>query len=52
MVEKKEVQITILPKNTNNKATDEEFLNVLRVVAPGTNFRSAIDGALKSGKER
>ena len=50
MVEKKEVQITILPKNTNNKATDEEFLNVLRVVAPGTNFRSTIDGALKSGK--
>lgn len=49
MEEKKEVQITILPKNNNNKATEEEFLNALRVVAPGTNFRAAIDGALKSG---
>lgn len=50
MPEKKEIQITILPKNNNNKTTEEEFLNVLRVVAPGTNFRAAIDGALKSGK--
>jgi len=49
METKKEVQITILPKN-NNKATNEEFLNILRVVSPGTNFRSAIDGALKSGR--
>ena len=53
MVEKKEIQETILKQNdvkSNNKPTEEELLNLLRLVAPGTNFRTALNGALKIGK--
>ena len=46
---KKEVQETILPQN-NKKATEEEFYNILKTIAPGTNLRTALDGALKTGK--
>lgn len=49
-MEKKEVQKRIVEKSANLKSTDEEFFAVLRSIAPGTNFRSAIDGALKTGK--
>ena len=50
-MEKKEVQKQIVEKNIKNeKATEEEFFNVLRIVAPGTNLRAALDGALKTGK--
>ena len=49
MEEKKEVQKTIIPSQ-NNKVSEEEFFNVLKMVAPGTNFRTALDNALKTGK--
>lgn len=50
MENKKEVQWTIIPANNNEKATEDEFFNVLRMVAPGTGLRTALDGALKTGK--
>jgi len=46
---KKEIQGTITPVN-NAKVTEEEFFNVIKMVAPGTNLRAALDGALKAGK--
>jgi len=46
---KKEIQDTITPVS-NGKATEEEFFNVLRMIAPGTHLRTALDGALKAGK--
>lgn len=48
MIDKKEIQSTI--SKQNHKATDEEFLSILRLIAPGTNFRAALNGALKIGK--
>ncbi|MBX4196221.1 DNA integrity scanning diadenylate cyclase DisA [Candidatus Pacearchaeota archaeon] len=51
MDEKKEVQGTILPPAPDNtKASEDEFFSVLKTVAPGTHLRSALDGALKTGK--
>jgi diadenylate cyclase len=51
MKEIKEIQETILPTISDNEhVTEEEFANVLKMVAPGTQFRSALDGALKAGK--
>ena len=51
MQEKKEVQGTIVPaENKENKATEEEISQILRSIAPGTNLRSALDGAQKTGK--
>jgi len=48
---KREVQITIVPTVTNlGRATEEEFFNILRMVAPSTNLRAGLDGALKAGK--
>lgn len=51
---KKEVQETIVPKdnngNNNSKVTEEEFFSVLKMIAPGTNLRAALEGALKGGK--
>jgi diadenylate cyclase len=52
-VTKKEVQEKIIPLNNKKileKTKEEEFLNVLKAIAPGTNLRSALDGALKAGK--
>ncbi len=49
MEEKKEVQRTITPYQPT-KATEEEFFIMLKAVAPGTNLRTSIDGALKAGK--
>ena len=51
--EKKEVQKKIieLPQAVNGeKASEEEFLNILRLVAPGTNLRTALEGIVKIGK--
>ncbi|MBS3098846.1 DNA integrity scanning diadenylate cyclase DisA [Candidatus Pacearchaeota archaeon] len=48
MTDKIEIQETI--SKQNYKTTDEEFLNILRLIAPGTNFRAALNGALKIGK--
>lgn len=47
MEEKKEVQEKII-KNNNKSASEEEFASILRLIAPGTNLRTAIDGALKT----
>lgn len=48
----KEVQSTILPtiQFDHNKVSEEEFATVLKMVAPGTQFRIALDSALKAGK--
>ncbi|HLC31160.1 MAG TPA: DNA integrity scanning diadenylate cyclase DisA [Candidatus Nanoarchaeia archaeon] len=45
----KEIQETIVPID-QQKATEEELLSLLKSVAPGTNLRAALDGALKTGK--
>lgn len=47
MEEAKEVQQTIVPIN-QEKASEEEFFNVLKMISPGTNLRTALDGVLKS----
>ena len=49
---KKEVQGTITPSESpeNERATEEELFSALKIVAPGTNLRIALDGALKTGK--
>ncbi len=47
----KEIQDTILPSvQRDDYVTEEEFANVLKMVAPGTQLRAALDGALKAGK--
>ena len=46
-MEKKEVQEKIITQE-NNKTSEEEFSNIIKLIAPGTNLRTAIDGALKS----
>lgn len=43
----KEVQQTIIPSN-NKKISEDEFFNILKIISPGTNFRTALDGILKS----
>jgi len=47
----KEIQKNIFEKN-NQKifVSEEEFFNVLKLIAPGTSFRTALDGALQSGR--
>ncbi|MBI2452213.1 DNA integrity scanning protein DisA [Candidatus Pacearchaeota archaeon] len=54
MDEKKDVrdiQQTIIGNTPiKEKASEEEFFNVIRIVAPGTNMRTALDGVLKAGK--
>lgn len=51
-MDKKEVQQTITPsaRAQIKKATEEEFSNILRLIAPGTNIRTAINGIQKAGK--
>jgi diadenylate cyclase len=46
---RKEVQGTIirLPEN-NEMATEEEFLNMLKMISPGTNIRAAVEGILRA----
>ena len=51
MEDKKEIQKTILNQSKHiEKATEDEFINVLKMIAPGTHFRTALDGILKGGK--
>lgn len=50
MEEKKEVQKILIEPNLKEKASDEEFLSVLKSIAPGTSIRTAIDGILNAGK--
>src|SRR3989344_4112646 len=48
---RKEVQETIIPvQQSNAKVQEEEFFSVLKMIAPGTSFRTALDGALKTGR--
>lgn len=49
-IKKNEVQETIIPLPTSDKASEEEFFSTLKMIAPGTNLRTALDGALKTGK--
>lgn len=51
MEDKKEIQVNLIdPTTVNHRATEEEFTNILRLVAPGTSFRTGIDNALSAGK--
>ncbi|MEK6898673.1 MAG: DNA integrity scanning diadenylate cyclase DisA [Nanoarchaeota archaeon] len=51
MEDKKEFQQTIVEMpNINGKATEEEFLNLLRLVSPGTQFRASLEGIVRIGK--
>ena len=50
MAIKKEIQKRIIEKTNTSRATEEEFLSILKNVVPGTGFRAALDGALKVGK--
>lgn len=47
---KKEIQGTIIPIQTDQRASEEEFFSALKTISPGTNFRTAIDGAQRTGK--
>ncbi len=49
MEPKKEVQERII-KNNDNKVSEEELSSILKLVAPGTNLRTALDGTLKAQK--
>lgn len=46
MEQKKEVQEKII--KADNIATEEDFYSILKLVAPGTNLRAALDGTLKA----
>src|SRR3989344_5208079 len=46
---KNEVQEKIISEK-EEKVGEDEFLSILRSVAPGTNFRTGLEGSLKSGK--
>lgn len=47
----KEVQKNIIEKPIKeSEVREEEFLSVLKLIVPGTNFRTALDGALKLRK--
>jgi diadenylate cyclase len=49
--EKKEIQGKITAEKEKEEiVTEEEFNSILRRLSPGTNMRSALDGALKAGK--
>src|SRR3989338_2326786 len=50
MTDKKEIQDTITKEPEDEETSEEEFFNVLRTVAPGTNLRASLNGALKTGK--
>lgn len=51
MIEKKEVQQRIVEKEEiTEKASEEELFQVLRMLAPGTNIRTGLNGIMKGGK--
>ena len=50
MTDKKEIQATISNEEIDEEMTEDEFWNILRLVAPGTNLRTALNGSLKAGK--
>ncbi len=45
----REIQRKITEKSDKGPS-EEEFLSILKLIVPGTNFRAALDGALKVGK--
>ncbi|MDO8459725.1 MAG: DNA integrity scanning diadenylate cyclase DisA [Nanoarchaeota archaeon] len=49
MSDKKEIQDSLV-KADNITTSEEEFFSILKIVAPGTNLRTALDGALSAGK--
>jgi len=48
MPNKKEKQTTIIELKTEGGATKEEFLNILKSVAPGTQLRAAMDSIVEA----
>ena len=49
--EKKEVQRRIIElPHVAKESTEDDFLNILRLVSPGTNLRTALEGIAKAGK--
>ncbi|MEM3113123.1 MAG: DNA integrity scanning diadenylate cyclase DisA [Candidatus Pacearchaeota archaeon] len=50
MEEKKEKQTTIIEIKHSGHSTNEEFLNILKMVSPGTSLRSGIDGIVEAKK--
>lgn len=46
----KEIQKHIIEDSNEKFVTEDEFFSVLRTLAPGTNFRTALNGALRIGK--
>ena len=48
-MDKKEIQEKIV-QDHEQKVSEEEFSYILKLVAPGTNLRTALEGALKSQK--
>lgn len=48
---KKEIQATLKNADKNKeKVSKEEFLSVLKLISPGTNFRTALDNIVKAEK--
>lgn len=45
-----EVQKHIIEKSVNSFVSEDEFFQILKMIAPGTNFRAALEGALRIGK--
>jgi len=51
MEDKKEVQASIIESpGEQEKVSEEELYSVLKAVAPGTQFRAGLNGALESGR--
>ncbi len=50
MEHKKEIQAKIVENKAGGKTKEEDFVGILKMVAPGTNLRTALDGALRTGK--
>lgn len=46
----KEVQEKIIPVKLNSKVPKEELHNILKLIAPGTHFRTALDSIVRAGK--
>ncbi len=48
--EVREIQKTILPVQQHGKVSEEELFSMLRIVAPGTGLRTALEGIVRAGK--
>ena len=45
-----EIQKHIIERSNTTFVSEDEFFQILRLIAPGTNFRAALEGALRVGK--